>query len=110
LLWNGRPARAPDLVLVVIRNGGGEVFSLLPQAALPEHRELFTTPHDVDIEAVCAAAGCGWRRIDRATALVPALDAAAASGGVQVVEVVVDASLGLTLRAALKDRVADSLA
>ena len=83
---------------------------MLPQASLPEHRELFTTPHDVDIEAVCAAAGCGWRRVDRATALVPALDAAAASGGVQVVEVVVDAELGRTLRAALKDRVAASLA
>jgi 2-succinyl-5-enolpyruvyl-6-hydroxy-3-cyclohexene-1-carboxylate synthase len=110
LLWNGRAGRAPDLVLVVIRNGGGEVFSLLPQASLPEHRALFTTPHDVDIEAVCSAAGCGWRRVDRATALVPALEAAAASGGVQVVEVVVDASLGLTLRVALKDRVTSSLA
>ena len=110
LLWNGRPGRVSDLVLVVIRNGGGEVFSMLPQASLPEHRELFTTPHDVDIEAVCAAAGCGWRRVDRATALVPALDTAAAAGGVQVVEVVVDAALGLTLRTALKDRVAASLA
>jgi len=110
LLWNGRPGRAPDLVLVVIRNGGGEVFSLLPQASLPEHRELFTTPHAVDIEAVCAAAGCGWRHVDRATALVPALDAGASAGGVQVVEVVVDAELGRTLRAALKDRVAASLA
>jgi 2-succinyl-5-enolpyruvyl-6-hydroxy-3-cyclohexene-1-carboxylate synthase len=109
-LWNGRPGRGPDLVLVVIRNGGGEVFSLLPQAALPEHRELFTTPHEVDLEAVCAAAGCGWRRVDRSTSLVPALDAAAASGGIQVVEVMVDAGLGLRLRAQLKERVAASLA
>ncbi len=36
LLWAG--GSGPDIVLVVLRNGGGEVFSQLPQRDLPEHR------------------------------------------------------------------------
>ncbi len=108
LIWT-RGRAAPDLVLVVVRNGGGEVFSLLPQRDLPERRELFTTPHDVDLEAVCAAARCGWSRVDRAGVLPSTLDRARERGGIQVVEVVVDAERGLELRRDLRDAVAAAL-
>ena len=47
VLWNA--PRVFDLTIVVVNNGGGQVFSLLPQRDLPEHRELFVTPHAVDI-------------------------------------------------------------
>jgi 2-succinyl-5-enolpyruvyl-6-hydroxy-3-cyclohexene-1-carboxylate synthase len=109
LLWAaGRPT--PDLVVAVIRNGGGEVFSLLPQHELPEHRELFTTPHDLDLEGLCTAARCGWSRVDRATDLLPALDEARRQGGIAVVEVVVDPERGLDLRRELRDAIAVALA
>jgi 2-succinyl-5-enolpyruvyl-6-hydroxy-3-cyclohexene-1-carboxylate synthase len=109
LLWTaGRSA--PDLVVAVIRNGGGEVFSLLPQRELPEHRELFTTPHDLDLEALCTAARCGWSRVDRPAELLPALDAARRDGGISVVEVVVDPERALELRHELRDAVSAALA
>jgi 2-succinyl-5-enolpyruvyl-6-hydroxy-3-cyclohexene-1-carboxylate synthase len=96
VLWNG--AGDVDLTLVVVNNGGGHVFSLLPQVDLPEHRRIFVTPHAVDLGGVCAAAGAGHEQVERASDLLPALDRAAGAGGLRVVEVVVDAELGLRRR------------
>jgi 2-succinyl-5-enolpyruvyl-6-hydroxy-3-cyclohexene-1-carboxylate synthase len=62
ILWNA--PRVFQLTIVVVNNAGGHLFSLLPQRDLPEHNDLFVTPHAVDI------------------------------GGLNVVEVVVDAELG----------------
>jgi 2-succinyl-5-enolpyruvyl-6-hydroxy-3-cyclohexene-1-carboxylate synthase len=103
LLWNA--ARDVDLTIVVVNNGGGHVFSLLPQRELPEHRELFVTPHAVDIERLSATAGADHVQVERASELVPALDRAAGARGVRVVEVVVDAELGLERRRELQDAV-----
>ena len=108
LLWNA--VRDVDLTIVVVNNGGGHVFSLLPQRDLPEHRALFVTPHGVDLERLCAAAGAGHARVDRASDLRPALDRAAGADGVRVVEVVVDAELGLRRRRELQDAVDRALA
>jgi len=108
VLWNGRTD--VDLTVVVINNGGGQVFSLLPQRDLPEHERLFVTPHDVDIGGVCAAAGAGHERVERASDLSTALDRAAGAGGLRVVEVVVDPELGLRRRAELREEVARALA
>ena len=104
ILWNA--TRGVDLTVVVVNNGGGHVFSLLPQRELPEHRELFVTPHAVDIGRLCEAAGAGHERVERASDLLPALDrAAGAGGGIRVVEVVVDAELGLRRREELRGAV-----
>jgi 2-succinyl-5-enolpyruvyl-6-hydroxy-3-cyclohexene-1-carboxylate synthase len=108
VLWNG--VGDVGLTLVVINNGGGHVFSLLPQVDLPEHRRLFVTPHAVDIGGVCAAAGAGHRRVERASDLLPALDQAAGAGGLQVVEIMVDAELGLRRRRELHEAIERVLA
>jgi 2-succinyl-5-enolpyruvyl-6-hydroxy-3-cyclohexene-1-carboxylate synthase len=108
VLWNG--ARGVDLTLVVVNNGGGHVFSLLPQRDLPEHRELFVTPHAVDIGELCEAAGAGHERVERASDLLPAMNRAAGAGGLNVVEVAVDAELGLRRRGELQDGVDSALA
>jgi 2-succinyl-5-enolpyruvyl-6-hydroxy-3-cyclohexene-1-carboxylate synthase len=103
LLWNA--TRGVDLTIVVLNNGGGHVFSLLPQRALPEHERLFVTPHGLDLDALCRAAGAGHDRVERARDLLPTLDDAAGAGGLRVVEVMVDAQLGLHRRRELQDGV-----
>lgn len=108
ILWNAK--RGIDLTVVVANNGGGHVFSLLPQRDLPEHRELFVTPHEVDIGKVCGAAGAGHERVERGPDLSPALDRAGGAGGLNVVEVMVDAELGLRRRRELRDAVGTALA
>jgi 2-succinyl-5-enolpyruvyl-6-hydroxy-3-cyclohexene-1-carboxylate synthase len=58
LMWAG--TRDLSLSVVVVDNGGGGIFSFLPQAtALPEDRfeRYWGTPHGVDITAVAAAYG-----------------------------------------------------
>jgi 2-succinyl-5-enolpyruvyl-6-hydroxy-3-cyclohexene-1-carboxylate synthase len=88
LLWSAR--RDHDAVFVVPNNDGGVIFSFLPQRALQELRELFTTPHGLDLGAICDAAGAGHTLVERADDLVPAVGRARDAGGVHVVEVPID--------------------
>ena len=88
LLWCAR--RGHDAVFVVPNNDGGVIFSFLPQRELPELEELFTTPHGLDLRALCGAAGAAHARVDRATDLTPAVERARSAGGVHVVEVPID--------------------
>jgi 2-succinyl-5-enolpyruvyl-6-hydroxy-3-cyclohexene-1-carboxylate synthase len=88
LLWNGR--NRADLTLVIANNAGGTIFSFLPQRELPEFEKLFATPQGIEIEMVCEAAGVRYTRVDDMGVLQGALDSAAASGGINVVEVIVD--------------------
>jgi 2-succinyl-5-enolpyruvyl-6-hydroxy-3-cyclohexene-1-carboxylate synthase len=108
LLWSNHDD--VDAVLVVLANGGGEIFSLLPQRDLPEHRELFVTPHGVDLEALCRAAGAGHTKVERSGELLPAVHRAAGRSGVDVVEVVIDPEFGRDRRAEIRAAVARSLA
>jgi 2-succinyl-5-enolpyruvyl-6-hydroxy-3-cyclohexene-1-carboxylate synthase len=104
IVWNAR--REVDAVLVVVNNGGGEVFSLLPQRELPEHRELFVTPHGADLGALTRAAGAGHTLVERADEVIPALGSAQGTGGLHVVEVAVDPDRSLAWRRELLDAIA----
>jgi 2-succinyl-5-enolpyruvyl-6-hydroxy-3-cyclohexene-1-carboxylate synthase len=107
LLWS--KGRNADAVIVLLANGGGELFSLLPQRELPEHRELFVTPHQVDLAALCAAAGAGHELVERSGDLLTPVKRAAVSRGVHVVEVSIDPELGRDRRAEIRAAVAQSL-
>jgi thiamine pyrophosphate-dependent acetolactate synthase large subunit-like protein len=64
----------------------------------------------VDLSGLFAAAGAGHERVERASDLRPALDRAAGAGGLAVVEVVVDAELGLRRRRELRHAIDRALA
>jgi 2-succinyl-5-enolpyruvyl-6-hydroxy-3-cyclohexene-1-carboxylate synthase len=88
LAW--RRNHALDLVLVVANNGGGELFSALPQRVLPDHRDLFLTPHGLDLGALVDALGIGYERVEHASELSGTLERAVAARGLRVVEVTID--------------------
>jgi len=70
--------RNVDLRIVVIDNGGGGIFSFLPQAAsltTDRFEQLFGTPHGTDIEAIAAAHGIGATTVDTVDGLVASVRA-----------------------------------
>ena len=97
------------LTVVVVNNGGGEIFSALPQRDLPEHRRLFVTPHEVDLAAVCGALGLDHIRIERAADLTGAL-AGTNARGLRIVEVVTSPERDRVRRRQLREAVAAALA
>jgi 2-succinyl-5-enolpyruvyl-6-hydroxy-3-cyclohexene-1-carboxylate synthase len=78
LFWNAD--RGVSLTCVVLDNGGGQLFSLLPHLDLPEREQLFVTPHGLDIAAACEAAGISHMRVEAAAELAPALESATGEG------------------------------
>lgn len=84
----GAASRGIDVVLVVVDNDGGGIFSFLPQADLPTNFELlFGTPHGLDLVAVARAHGVEAIRLAAANEVVVAVEKAVSSGGVRVIVV-----------------------
>jgi 2-succinyl-5-enolpyruvyl-6-hydroxy-3-cyclohexene-1-carboxylate synthase len=108
LLWSAR--RGHDCVFVVANNDGGVIFSFLPQRELPEFRDLFTTPHGLDLAEVCGAAGASHVRIERASDLIPAVERGREAGGVHVIEVTSEPDANVRRHAEVHAAVADALA
>ena len=87
----GATDRGLDATFVVLDNDGGGIFSFLPQAGLPEHFELlFGTPHGLDLTGLAGVYGLVAERVEKASAVVPAVDAAIAAGGMRLVIVPTD--------------------
>lgn len=79
----------PDLMIVVVNDDGGSIFTMLEQGVerfADRYDKLFGTPHHVDIASLCAATRTPHWKV----ASLPELEQALASpnGGVEVVEVV----------------------
>lgn len=83
----GAPKRGVDLVIVVIDNDGGGIFSLLPQADAVDatvFERLYGTPHGLDLVVLASAYGVTATAVDHvAPAVTEALDA----GGIHVLVV-----------------------
>jgi len=95
-------SRRPDLVLVVIDNDGGGIFSLLPQAGVPSFEQVFGTPHGVDLVAVARAAGWPATRVTDAEDLPIVLTDALTTGGPSVLVVPSDRAANAALHTQLR--------
>ncbi len=108
LVW-GREERRPEATLVVVDNGGGGIFDLLPQAsALDEATYVrgFATPQDCDVDRVAAALGCHVEVVRHIGGLSRALAGALGTGGTGVVVVKVEREKSLAVRRRLEKAVA----
>jgi 2-succinyl-5-enolpyruvyl-6-hydroxy-3-cyclohexene-1-carboxylate synthase len=77
----------PDLMLVVVNDDGGSIFSMLEQGAAAyadRYETLFGTPHGVDLAALCAATRTPHLQVRSLPELEQAL--ANPNGGIEVVE------------------------
>lgn len=100
--------RGADLRIVVVDNGGGGIFSFLPQAtALSPQRfeQLFGTPHGTDVEALAAAHGIPSRTVTTCEELATAV----ATPGPTVTRIVTDRAENVRLHERLNGAVAAAL-
>ena len=102
-------------MLVVIDNGGGGIFSFLPQASELEEalfERLFGTPQRIDVADLARAAGCDTLEVATRAEIPGQLDTAlahAARRGPAVVVVRTDRKANLALHGELEDEVALAL-
>jgi 2-succinyl-5-enolpyruvyl-6-hydroxy-3-cyclohexene-1-carboxylate synthase len=106
----GAVDRGLDATFIVVDNGGGGIFSFLPQADLPDHFEtLFGTPQPVDVAAVAGVHGIPVTEVGTADELEPALRAAVDAGGVNAVRVRTDRETNVARHRKVWRAVDDSL-
>lgn len=93
-----------SVVFVVIDNGGGGLFDLLPQAEhAPWFERLFVAPHRVDLSRLGSAYGVPVSEVGSEEGLRSSLPAALAAGGAHVLVVQVERESDLKTRRALDD-------
>ncbi len=106
----------PDLpcTFVVLDNGGGGIFSFLPQAGVLDHETfemLFGTPPGSDISAVARGFGLDVHEVTTRAELETALDVAAGTRAPALVRVTVGGREGnVALHDAINQAVSDALA
>ena len=97
--------RPADLRIVVVDNGGGGIFSFLPQAtslSAERFEQLFGTPHGTDIEALAGAHGVPAQTVTTTEELVRAVR----TPGPSVTRVVTDRAENVKLHDLLNQAVA----
>ena len=109
LAWYEQKKTGSDITFVIPNNGGGAIFSFLDQRDLPEFERLFTTPHGLDLGAICAASGTDHERVERMNDFDGALERARRAPGVRVVEVVIDLERNRRRHAEIQGAVDDAV-
>ena len=72
-LWNNHIR--PDFRIVVVNNGGGGIFRILPgKEESPEFEEFFETPQSQSIQSICSAYGLEYCEAEDETSLLKQLE------------------------------------
>ncbi len=99
-----------NLVIVLINNDGGGIFSFLPQAAYPEHFEqLFGTPIGLDFSHAVQMYGGTFQRCEQWETFRSAITHSISAGGLHVVEVRTERASNVTMHRQLWKAVAQAL-
>jgi 2-succinyl-5-enolpyruvyl-6-hydroxy-3-cyclohexene-1-carboxylate synthase len=83
-------ARGLTFTLIVLNNGGGGIFSYLPQADLEDFDRAWLTPTSLDFSYAARMYGLHFRRVERQEAFEGALAEAFSRGGPNLIEVIID--------------------
>ncbi|HEX9258423.1 MAG TPA: thiamine pyrophosphate-dependent enzyme, partial [Acidimicrobiales bacterium] len=108
----GAVQRVIDLVVVVIDNDGGGIFSFLPQATQVDAErfdQLFGTPHGVDLVALALGLGIDAMTVDEPAVLSPSVNEALGRGGVHLLRVRTDRATNVTVHDAIHRAVHSAL-
>jgi 2-succinyl-5-enolpyruvyl-6-hydroxy-3-cyclohexene-1-carboxylate synthase len=93
-----------DVVFIVVDNGGGGLFDLLPQAEhAPSFERLFITPHDVDLCRLATAYGVDASTVEEMDVLAARVPELLAAGGAHLLVVPVEREGDLKARRSLDD-------
>ncbi|HYW86679.1 MAG TPA: 2-succinyl-5-enolpyruvyl-6-hydroxy-3-cyclohexene-1-carboxylic-acid synthase [Chloroflexota bacterium] len=100
-----------DLLVVLVHNDGGGIFSFLPQAEHPEHFELlFGTPHGLDFQPFVEGYGGRFVRLEDWRSFGMHVSDALERGGLRVLEVRTERQRNVQLHRHVWGVVADALA
>ncbi|MDP2878259.1 MAG: 2-succinyl-5-enolpyruvyl-6-hydroxy-3-cyclohexene-1-carboxylic-acid synthase [Sulfuricella sp.] len=93
-------ARGLNITFVVLNNGGGGIFSYLPQAGLEEFERGWLTPTELDFSHAARMYGLDFRRVENGADFDAALALALAHDGPDLIEVAVEREISVNLHRA----------
>lgn len=80
------------LVIIVLNNGGGTIFRMLPIYKMKEkHTQFFETPQDFKIVSLCRGFNVGHTIVSKPEQFAPAFENYVTKPGVHVIECITDA-------------------
>ena len=104
--------RQVNLVILVIDNNGGGIFSFLPaheQLETQRFEQLFGTPHGVDLVKICQAHQIPAERVTSRTGVQAAVAGALTRGGPRIIIIGTDREQNLTVHRQLNLAVSQAI-
>jgi 2-succinyl-5-enolpyruvyl-6-hydroxy-3-cyclohexene-1-carboxylate synthase len=86
------------MVIVLVNNDGGGIFSFLPQSQYPEHFEqLFGTPTGLDFQYAAQLYGATFQRTENWSAFREAVQQGCQEGGLHIIEIRTERESNVTM-------------